>query len=96
MENKTSYFLVLMMTIIVLMTVIILTSSCSVIPRYNTEGVNLKQGGEISKDYTQCKLIRVYRCAKGWHHLFQKENSVILIRHYNVKMQVDSCYYIHN
>lgn len=74
----------------------LILSSCSVIPRYNTEGVNLKQGGEISKDHVRCTLVSVKQGSRGFKHLFLSDKSDTLIRYYNVKMQVDSCYYIHN
>jgi hypothetical protein len=71
---------------------ILFFTSCS-IQRYNAEGVNLKPG-EISKDHTRCTLVSVKLGQRGYRHLFVTDKSDTLVRYYNVKMQVDSCYYI--
>lgn len=67
--------------------------SCFILYRPN-EGRELKGSGIIAKDYEQCKLVKIYRCARGFHHVFVSDKNVTLIRHYNQRLKVDSCYFV--
>ena len=57
--------------------------------RYLTESVYSK---EIP---IEAKVVKISRCARGWHHLMVTPKDSTLVRHYNERLNIDSCYQIY-
>jgi hypothetical protein len=58
------------------------------------EGIHLKDGGQIAKDYSRCTLVSVSRNMKGFKHLFVSDNNDSLYRYYHRPFAIDSCYFV--
>jgi len=63
-------------------------------PRYMQEGIYLKDGGQIAKDNTMCKLINVRNTMRGFKHTFIADSIGVIYRYYYKPLVVDSCYQI--
>jgi len=59
--------------------------------------IYLKEGGEIAKDYTPCKLVSVKRTMQGLNHLFVADSgdSMYVIIQFK-RLDVGKCYYVPN
>lgn len=73
-----------------------MAQSKSTTPRQLQEGVYLKEGGGIAKDYTRCQLVGVKRNLQGFKHLFVADNGDSLYRTFQRRLIVDSCYQVYN
>ena len=63
--------------------------------RQNHEGLNMKQAtGEVGKYHTRAILTNVKRTKLGYKHTFISDKGDSLVRVFNQKLPVDSCYYV--
>jgi len=73
----------------------ILLISLSCFSQSKKTDVFLKAGGEIAKDYTQCKIEKTKRCNWGFETTLVSDNGkhVVYLRE---RLKQDSCYYVPN
>ena len=78
----------------------ILAASCST-SRYNQESVYLKEGGELDKFHTKCKLVDIKPNMYGYRttfladkRTFEKSDTIVRMFTTRKGFYVDSCYYI--
>lgn len=71
--------------------VIIFISSCS-ISRYNSEGGNIKSGGEIAKDCQKVIHVKKIKTMLGYKHTMVNEKRDTSYHYFEYKLKLDSCY----
>jgi len=90
-QKQNTNYTVLAVGLVILLAV--LAASCST-TRYNHESVNLKTGGELDKFHTRALLVKVRPTKLGWKHTFIADNGDTLRRYYDLRLDVDSCYFV--
>jgi len=78
---------------ILLLPILLISITC--LSQSKKTDVYLKQGGEIAKDYTQCKIEKSKRCNWGFETTLVSDSGRYVI-YYRERLKPDSCYYVAN